>query len=161
MLKSVFCSRINCGCTCMSKRRAVSNSRNSTCANEISLSGLLKIGSQTVRICGFEFIDPRTARHPTRFHMQGRDAGVVTVEKRHEIFGQIMLVARLQSADDAEIHRRVARVLRIVDLHEDIAGVHVGVKKIVAEHLREKNLHAVFRELCVCSCRAREVPRHY
>ena len=34
---------------CMSKRRAVSNSRSSTCAKEISLSGLLNMGSHTVR----------------------------------------------------------------------------------------------------------------
>ena len=33
----------------MSKRRAVSNSRSSTCPKEISFSGLLKIGSHTVR----------------------------------------------------------------------------------------------------------------
>src|ERR1700722_15594661 len=49
MLNSVFCSRINCGCTCMSKRRAVSNSRSSTCAKDMSFRGLLNIGSQTVR----------------------------------------------------------------------------------------------------------------
>ena len=45
----VFCSRINCGCTCMLKRRAVANSRMSTNAKEISFRGLLKMGSQTVR----------------------------------------------------------------------------------------------------------------
>ena len=49
MLSSVFCSRISCGWICMSKRRAVSNSRSSTWAKEISFNGLLKMGSQTVR----------------------------------------------------------------------------------------------------------------
>ncbi len=32
----------------------------------------------------------------------------------------------------------------IVDEHEDVAGVHVGMKEVVPEHLREKDLHAVF-----------------
>ena len=58
-----------------------------------------------------------------------------------------MLVARLQRADDAEIDGGVARLVRVVDLHEDISGMHVGMKEIMPEYLREKNLDAVFGEL--------------
>ena len=35
---------------------------------------------------------------------------------------------------------------RIVDQHEDVAGVHVGVEEIVLEHLREEDLDAVLGE---------------
>jgi hypothetical protein len=71
---------------------------------------------------------------------------VVAIEHRQEILRQVALVARLKRADDAEIDRRVARLLRVVDQHEDIARMHVGVEEVVAEHLREENLHAVFRQ---------------
>ena len=45
--------------------------------------------------------------------------------------------------DDPEVDRRVARVLRILEADEDVPGVHVGVEEVVAEHLREEDLHAV------------------
>ena len=35
---------------------------------------------------------------------------------------------------------------RVGDVDEDVAGVHVGVKEVVAEHLREEDLDAVLRE---------------
>ena len=41
---------------------------------------------------------------------------------------------------------RVARILRIVELHENVPGMHVRVEEVVPEHLREKNLHAVLGE---------------
>ncbi len=96
---------------------------------------------------GLEFVDPRGFRHPAALDMQLRDAAIVAVEEGHEIFRQIMLIARLQGADDAEIHGGIARISRIIDLHEDIAGVHVGMKEIMAEHLREKDLDAVLGQL--------------
>ena len=43
----------------------------------------------------------------------------------------------------------------IVDEHEDVAGVHVGVEEVVPEHLREEDLHAVLGELAGCRCRLR------
>ena len=49
MFSSVFCNKMSCGCTSMRKRRAVSNRRSNTCPKEISDSGLLKMGSHTVR----------------------------------------------------------------------------------------------------------------
>src|ERR1700722_16327673 len=94
-----------------------------------------------------EFIHPGTLGHPAAFDVQPRNPAAIAVEKRHEDFGQRVLVARLQGADNAEIDRRVARVLRIIDLDENIAGVHVGMKEIVAEHLREEYLDAVLGQL--------------
>ena len=75
--------------------------------------------------------------------MQLRDASIIVLEEGEKILGQVMLIARRQCADDTEVHRRVARLLRIVEHHEDVAGMHVGVKEIVPKRLREKNLHAV------------------
>jgi hypothetical protein len=47
-----------------------------------------------------------------------------------------------ERAHDAEIHGPVLAVLR----NEDIARVHVGMEKAVAERLREEDLHAVVRQ---------------
>ena len=35
------------------------------------------------------------------------------------------------------------RLRRVVDQHEDVSRVHVGVEEVVLEHLREEDLHAV------------------
>ncbi len=80
--------------------------------------------------------------------MQLRDAPVVTIEHRQEVFREVVLIAGIECADDAEIHGRVARPLRVIDQHEDVPGVHVGVEEVVAEHLREKDAHAVLGQLC-------------
>jgi hypothetical protein len=58
-----------------------------------------------------------------------------------------VLIAGLQSAHDAEVDCRITRILRIVELYEYISRVHVGVEKIVPEHLGEKNLDAVLGQL--------------
>ena len=94
-----------------------------------------------------EFIDPGSRRHPTRFHMQGGNSCIVALEERDEILGQVMLVAGLQGADDAEIDRRVARVLGILGLHENISRMHVGMEKIVPKDLGKENLDAVLGKL--------------
>ena len=79
--------------------------------------------------------------------MQLRDPPVVAVEYRQEILRQVMLIARIERADDSEVHRCVARVLRVVSQHEYVPGMHVGVEEIVAEHLGEEDAHAVLGEL--------------
>jgi hypothetical protein len=78
--------------------------------------------------------------------VQGRHAAIVAVEKGQKIFGQVVLIARRQGADDAEVHGRIARIFRVVHLYEDIARMHVGMEEIVAKHLREEYLHAVLRK---------------
>ena len=92
----------------------------------------------------FEFIDAHRRRHPAGFDVQFGDAAVVALEDRHEVFGQVVLVAARQLADDAEINRDVARVVlaRRVQVHPDVAGVGVGVEEVVAEHLRVEHAHA-------------------
>lgn len=81
-----------------------------------------------------ELIDPHVGRHPAGTQVGLGHGGVVTVEKGHEVLGQVALVLRPQAADDAEIDRDVLLVLA----DEDVAGVHVGMKEIVLEHLPEK-----------------------
>ena len=96
---------------------------------------------------GLHLVDARTRRHPARLEVQQRDAPVVAIEHRQEILGQVVLIAGIERADDAEVDRGVARPARIVDQHEDVARVHVGVEEIVAEHLGEEDAHAVLGEL--------------
>ena len=64
-----------------------------------------------------------------------------------------MLIARVERADDAEVHGDVLRLLGVRHVDEDVAGVHVGVKEVVAEHLREEDLDAVLGEPLDVVCR--------
>ena len=94
----------------------------------------------------FQFVDARVYGHPARVDVQPRDPVVVALEEREEVLGEVVLVARVERAHDAEVDRRVDRAFGILRLHEDVPGVHVGVEEVVAEHLGEEDLHAVFRE---------------
>ena len=76
--------------------------------------------------------------------MQLGDPAIITVEERHKVAREVFQITRLEAANDAEVDRGVARIGRIFRQDEDIARVHVGVKEIVMEHLREKDLHAMF-----------------
>ena len=154
MLSSVFCSSISCGWICMSKRREISNRRSSTCAEGDVLERLVEDRLAHGAHRRLHLVDARAGGHPAGLHVQLRDAPVVAVEHREEILRQIVLVARIERADDAEVDRRVARLLRIVDQHEDVAGMHVGVEEVVAEHLREEDLARRSRPAARCRCRA-------
>ena len=68
---------------------------------------------------------------------------VVAIEHGEEVLGEVVLVARIQRADDAEVHGRIARLRRVVGQHEDVARVHVGMEEVVPEHLREEDLDAI------------------
>src|SRR5579863_3441679 len=83
--------------------------------------------------------DARIGGHPAGLEVQLGHAAVVAVEDREEVLRQVVLVARIERADDAEVDGRVARVLRILRQHEDVPRVHVGVEEIVAEHLGEED----------------------
>ena len=74
--------------------------------------------------------------------MGGGDAVVVAVEKGEEVDGEIALVVVGQRADDAEIEGDVA----VVGGDQNVAGVHIGMEKAVAEDLREEDFHAVIGE---------------
>ncbi len=94
----------------------------------------------------FKFINPSFRRHPAGFNVQFRHPPVIAVEKRQKILGQIVLVGRTQRPDNAKVHGDIAGILGIFGVDEDIAGMHVGVKKTVAEHLGEKDHYAPFRQ---------------
>ena len=73
--------------------------------------------------------------------MQARHLAVVAVEEGEQIAGQVVLVAIGELADDGAIECDVARALGVGHIHEDVAGMHVGVKEVVDEHLVEEGLH--------------------
>ena len=143
---SVFCSRISCGWISMSKRRAISNSRSRNCAEGDLLQRLVEDRLADRADGRLDLVDAGVGRHPAGLHVQLGHAPVVAVEEGQQVLGQVVLVARVERADDAEVHRDIARVRRVVDHHEDVAGVHVGVEEVVAEHLGEEDLHAVLRQ---------------
>jgi hypothetical protein len=110
---------------------------------EISLQRLVEDRLAHRADRGFHLVDARALGHPAGFQVQHRDLAIVAFEHREEILREVILVARIQRADDAEIHRGVLGLRRVFDQHEDVARVHVGVEEVVPEHLREEDLHAV------------------
>ena len=148
MLSSVFCSRISCGWICIWKRRATSNRCSSTSAEGNVLERLVEDRLADRAHRGFELVHARAGGHPAALEVQHRDPAVVALEEGEEIPGEIELVARVERADDAEIDGRVARIRRVADVHEDVAGMHVGVEEVVAEHLGEEDLSRRSRRAC-------------
>ena len=70
------------------------------------------------------------------------DAAVVAIKKREKVAREIILIERSQPPHNAEVVKNKAPLR--VDM--DIARMHIGVKKSIAENLREKNLDAVAGE---------------
>ncbi len=93
-----------------------------------------------------ELIDAHVRWDPAGIQVQLRDASIVVIEERREVGRQIVLIARFERADDAEIDGRIAWVLGIIEQHEDVAWVHVGMEEVVAECLRKEDLDTVLRE---------------
>ena len=75
--------------------------------------------------------------------MRGGDFLVVAAEEAEEVAGQIVFVGIVQTAHDAEIKRDIFAVA----CHLDVAGVHIGMKEAIAEHLGEEYLHAIACQL--------------
>ena len=100
----------------------------------------------------FEFVDAGVGRHPAGFQVRQRHALVVAAEEGEEVARQVLLVDLGQRAHDAEVERDV---LLGPGAHQDVAGVHVGVEKAVAEHLGEEDLDARWRRASECRCRIR------
>ena len=94
-----------------------------------------------------QLIDPGAGRHPAGLDVQLGHTFVVAPEEGHKVLRQILLVHLSQCADDAKVQRDVAAkgFGRQADL--DVAGVHVGMKKAVAEHLGKKQRHPIARQL--------------
>ena len=59
---------------------------------------------------GLELVDARILRHPAGVEMQLGDPVVVALEEREAVLGQVLLVLRVQCADDAEIDGRILLV---------------------------------------------------
>ena len=74
--------------------------------------------------------------------MRQRYTPVIAPKERQKVLRQIILVDGRQRAHDAEIERDVLTRGR----NENVAGMHVGVEKAVAEYLGKKYFHAGARE---------------
>ena len=70
------------------------------------------------------------------------NALVVATEEGKEILREVIFVGISQCADDAEIEGDIATVRG----DEDVAGVHVGMEKTIAENLGEKDFDAGSRQ---------------
>ena len=63
---------------------------------------------------------------------------IIALEEGEEVLREVVLVDFVQRAHDAEVERNIAAV----QVHQDVARMHVGMEETVAEHLGEKDLHA-------------------
>ena len=88
-----------------------------------------------------ELVHARVGRHPARFQVRLRHALVIALEEGEKILRQVVLVDVGERAHDAEIDGDVLAARVGVGGDEDIARMHVGVEKAVAEHLGEEDLH--------------------
>src|SRR5690606_35303857 len=75
-----------------------------------------------------------------------RYLAVIPAEEGQQVTGQIALVVGGQGADDTEVDGNVLRVGGIADIDKDIARMHVGMEKTVAEYLGKEDLHPFFRQ---------------
>ena len=64
---------------------------------------------------------------------------VVTLKKSREISRQIIFVRIGKCTHDAEVNARIDTIAA----DENIARMHIGVKKSVAKYLRKKYFHAI------------------
>ena len=68
----------------------------------------------------------------------------ILLKKGDKIFGQVTFICRIQSADNATIDPNILWVQWFVRGDKNIAGMHVGMEKTVAEYLSEKYFNATF-----------------
>ena len=78
--------------------------------------------------------------------MQFGDPSVVALEEGEEILGKVVLVEFGQCADDSEIECDVAIEVFAPVAYEDVARMHVGMEKTVAENLGEKDFNPLARQ---------------
>ena len=79
--------------------------------------------------------------------MQGSYALVIAAKERQEVLRQILFIELGQRAHNAKVQRDVAPKRGCIQAHHDVAGVHVRVEKSITKHLREKQGHAIARQL--------------
>ena len=93
-----------------------------------------------------ERVDARVGRHPAGLDVSCGDPAIVPAEERQEILREIAFVSLGERTHDAEVQSDVFASVGGVGRDEDIAGMHVGVKKSVAKHLSEKYLDSRARK---------------
>ena len=79
--------------------------------------------------------------------MRRGHASIITPEERQKILCQIAPISISQGADNAKVHAHILANVVSVSSHRNVARMHVGVKKTIAEHLREKYFNAVAGQL--------------
>ena len=70
--------------------------------------------------------------------MQLGNFAVVPPEESQQITGQIVLIFRLQRADNTAIDTNVTGLSRIGSINENIARVHIRMEKAITKYLGEK-----------------------
>ena len=96
-----------------------------------------------------QFNNPRDGRLRcliARVDVQLCNAPIIAFEKGQKIFGEVVAIIARQRADNAEIDGNISRVIGLSRIDKNIAGMHIGVEKIVAKNLGKKDFHAPFGE---------------
>lgn len=75
--------------------------------------------------------------------MQADHAFIITMEKCQQVLRQIILVSFSKAADDGAIQCDVFGVNRIGGIDQDIAGMHIGVEKVVFKNLLEERFYTL------------------
>jgi hypothetical protein len=130
MFSSVFCSRISCGWIAhVEAPRDVEQAQQHGAEGDV-LQRLVE--DRLAASCGSPIPSRRRAcrRHPAGFDVQHRDAPVVAVEHGQEVLGEVVLVARVERADDAEVDRGVARARGVVGSTKMLPGCMSAWKKL-------------------------------
>src|SRR3989338_7643269 len=104
------------------------------------LKGSLKNGFTNGTYRRLKFINSGSRWHPPGFHVEFCNPAIVTLEKGQKILCQITLINWTQCSHDSEIDCLVTSIA----VHKDITGMHIRVKKIMAEYLGEKYFYAIF-----------------
>ena len=95
---------------------------------------------------GGQLVQRCIRRNPARLNVCIGHATIIAVEKSQEIDRQIVSIDFGQGADNAAIKRNIVTTLRALGANEYIPRMHIRMKKSVAKHLCEENLHAVTRQ---------------
>ena len=133
-MSMVFCNSSSCGWVSISKAAVIWKSRASSRAIETSLSGLPRIGSPIERSAWTKRRLRGPPRHVAGLEMDVRHALVVADQEAQQHLGQIAPGLGVEPAHDPEIDGDDIAVR----VHQQVAGVQVGVEEAVPEDLVEE-----------------------
>ena len=74
--------------------------------------------------------------------MEPGHLSVILIEEGQEVPRQVILINLRERTDDGAVDGDVARVGGVREVHKDIAGVHIGVEKVVLKNLGKERFHA-------------------